>query len=279
MITKQNNRFDTTYVREFYRKYKYPIVRALTGGIEVMNEQRIATLHPDDVCLLLPNHSSQLDYFTPHCVALNYSNLPYFCPVIGKNLLNPIVRNFVFDFRKWGPIIIDRDSEDVKEMKEYARRVENTFLAGDSILEFAEGGRNRHPERGLLGFKAPFFRIGLNARAKMNKPIYIIGMGIKYNGIPEEGFWEKIDSSGKKGISYFFWDSLAFLRWKYAKRGKEKITVNFSYPVDIAELAGKGSKKEQGVNVATCSRKIVEDTLEEISSGESMPRFERRRVA
>ena len=63
-------------------------------------------------------------------------------------------------------------------------------------------------------------------------------------------------------MGYYGWDGYAYLRWRMRK-DKGEARVNFAEPVEILDLAGTGSKKQQAQNLATRTRQIAIDLMNE----------------
>ncbi|MBU0466194.1 MAG: 1-acyl-sn-glycerol-3-phosphate acyltransferase [Nanoarchaeota archaeon] len=232
---------------------------AVASPIEAMNVDRIEGLkNSDATCLYVVNHQTQLDYFVPNYFLLN-EGYPYPRAIAGKNLDNLLMRNLVFDLNPFGVIWLDR--ENPSGLRDYVKRVEQTFMQGDSILVFPEGQRNRRPELGLMDFKEQFFKLPLKAQEKMDRPIYVCCIGLKY----EKRMEERTFANGplpKNNFVYYAEDVCAFLKWRYFTKNK-KVRINFSEPVKLLSLAGGGNRRQQAGKISRETRGIIEGLLRE----------------
>jgi len=273
MGNKVASEFDEIYVRRNFLAHGEIYLRKWVDELVVVDEAR--RVHEKNVgppFLYLVNHQSCLDYFIP-CYTILKSSLPYPRSVIGKNLDNLFVRNLMWDFKKWGGILVNREKTEDKrfseEKRKYVRALEEIFKKSESVLEFPEAGRNRSSGWGLKNFEEAFFRIVIRIQDKMfsladKKNIYVVCMALRYDKIPERDYWERIDRNGFGSKSYYFWDLWAYTRWRYFEKQKGRAIVNFDEPVSVGELAGCGSIRERSKRFSFCVQERIEGLLNEV---------------
>ncbi len=271
--------YNLAWVRQQYLRFEAEEYwRNWVDELEIRNSEKVLGLSGENQppYLYLANHQSFLDYFVP-VYAILKSELPHPRCLAGSNLNNAIFRNLVWNFSNWGVIWTPREKVGEEfnygEMKNYSHSLDLEFRNGKSVLGFAEGARNRNPERDLLDFKFPLFRIiariqqdliksEIQEERKRIKAVYIAA---RYENIPEKNYWERIDKSGKKDLSYYFWDIYSYLRWRHLEKKKGKAVVAFSEPFPISDMCRTGSIRKKAENLSDFSRKKIKELLAEIS--------------
>lgn len=255
--------FDMAWVRENLERNGENFMHSLLDRIDVLNLDRLKNSLPKNAqCLYFANHQTQLDYFVPSYIILK-QGLPYPRKVAGSNLNHWFIRRFMFDIASWGILWHDRNDTSLGAMKDYLSATTRTFEEGNSVLGFPEATRNREFKGKLLDFKDGFFGAVLHARRNLGKQIYMVGIGLDYDDIPERGYYDRIDNNGRLG--YFFWDVWAHHRWK-RRSFDAGVRVNFSEPVEILELASGVSRKKQATAVTGEAKSIMEKLLNEARS-------------
>lgn len=252
--------FDLNKVAEqFERKTRRWYERRAVDKTTLIHPERTASVPQDDSWLWVGNHQTQLDYFVPGYVALA-NLLPYPRMVSGNNLGHPLIRKMMFDFSQWGVIWHDRNDMSNQAKRDLLGAFEKSFAEGYSIGGFPEGTRNREIGGEPKEFAEGFFSAALWAQRRTGKPIKVVCFALDYDRIPEEGFYDKIDSNRGR-FGYFGWDVYANLRWQYAIRHRGEVRVNIGEPIPILELAGGEKKKSE--TLAHETRRIVTELLHE----------------
>jgi hypothetical protein len=268
--------FNVDQVRYMYRTRGQGIVRRFVDGIEYFNEDRLGSILDNGVRTFQAYgpHLSQMDYMVPHEATYRFGLNPLRV-VTGKNLMSPLYRHSLavatgIDLPRWGILLKDRDESSQGKLLEYVRAVEETLLEeGFSVGAWFEGGypegaRDRwFSERGRIRDVPPaFFLPALRAQRKMDEPLKLLCVTPRYDGIPEEGYWDLIKNSR---LGPHFWDAVAHWNWLFNKRKKGIARVNFSTPVNITEIAGKGPIKTQLSNLAAYTHETVTQLYREMA--------------
>lgn len=206
----------------------------------------------DKQLFYVSNHRSLADFLIQPYVLWG-NNLPIPRIIAGANLFKFPFKNF---WKKCGAISLDRSIRKKLYLAAFHEEIKDNLLAGESLLDYAEGTRNRGD--GMKKFKTGVIHVVLDV-AKIGKDIFAVPSFVDYDNIIEEDalktvdLWKaKRDFYLEKGENFmakfydnlgFYSDSLAyvpriFLKDKgnaYLKFGKAFTIKDF----DKVSLAGK----------------------------------------
>ena len=199
--------------------------------------------------LYVSNHISMADFLVQGHSFWKY-DLPIPRFIGGENL-------FKFPFktlwRKSGTMALDRKGG-VSYLKIFNEELNKCFSEGESILTYAEGGRN-YSGNGLNTFKTGSFKSALGA-VENGREIYGVPISIEYDKLVEgwalpkvKHFKEKRDEHLKKGNNlvakfydrgYFAWDVFAYVVRPFVKE-KGNAYIKFGEPFSLGEF-------DEGIN-------------------------------
>ncbi len=189
-------------VVEFLRMPKWFFDDIKVKGIE--NVQAVQ----DKQLFYVSNHLCMADFLIQAHIFWK-ENLPSPRFIAGENLFR-----FPFNilWKKSGAISLDRNGDRLYK-RVFKEEMENYFLNGENIMDYAEGGRNYEGD-GLKDFKTGMLGLVLDAVEK-GKDIYGIPIKMRYDKRIEEWALDKVKQNKNQR------DELFRRRDKYKSEGKK----------------------------------------------------------
>ena len=240
-------------------------LRRISSNVGLCGLDRLEGVSKDDRCLILFGHTAMKDYPLSQ-YALIKAGLPPTRVVGGMNLDNWLFRAmFGLDFSKFGMYWHDKGCNLRDFERDNFSIIRKLLERGESLAEFPEGTRNRHPENGPLIFKKGFIRGFLAAQDELGFDGKLICAAMYHEKIPERQFYWLTDGGRKGDLRYYLGDLFAYLNGRLMT-DKGASYINFGFPKSLRKVAEEGDLKRRASRVSEFSREEVRRLYEEVSS-------------